>query len=69
MEHHTRQSNDFTCKAQVAAFKNLIHDMSARAQDYVSDHGRMTTNALEGFHGLALMYRDKRTDLEHLHYT
>ncbi len=43
--------------------------MSARPQDYVSDHGRMTTNALEGFHGLALMYQDKRTDLEHLHYT
>jgi len=43
--------------------------MSARPQDYVSDHGRMTTNAVEGFHGLALVYRDKRTDLEHLHYS
>ena len=28
----------------------------------------MTTNTVEGFHGLALMYRDKRTDLEHTHY-
>jgi len=42
--------------------------MSARPQDYVSDRGRLTTNAVEGFHGLALLYRDKRTDLHHLHY-
>lgn len=49
-------------------FKSLLEDMSARPQDYVSIHGRMTTNAVEGFHGLALMYRDKRTDLGHLHY-
>jgi len=37
-------------------------------QDYVSDHGRLTTNTVEGFHGLALIYRDKRTDLSHTHY-
>ena len=35
----------------------------------MSDHGRLTTNAVEGFHGLALVYRDKRTDLGHTHYT
>lgn len=39
-----------------------------RPQDYVTDNGRMTTNTVEGFHGLALMYRDKRTDLGHTHY-
>ena len=42
--------------------------MATRPQDYVSDHGRLTTNTVEGFHGLALMYRGKRTDLEHVHY-
>ena len=42
--------------------------MAACPQDYVSLGGRMTTNTVEGFHGLALMYRDKRTDLEHTHY-
>lgn len=35
----------------------------------VTPGGRQTTNAVEGFHGLALMYRDKRTDLGHEHYT
>ena len=28
----------------------------------------MTTNSVESFHGLALMYRDKRTDLGHTHF-
>lgn len=43
--------------------------MACRPQDYVTPSGRMTTNTVEGFHGLALMYRGKRTDLEHRHYT
>ena len=42
--------------------------MSGSPQDYVSDHGMLTTNTVEGFHGLALVYRDKRTDLGHTHY-
>ena len=50
-------------------FQTLIEGMAARPQDYVSDHGRLTTNTVEGFHGLALVYRDKRTDLGHTHYT
>ncbi len=49
------------------AFWSLLDSMSAWPQNYVSDHGRLTTNAVEGFHGLALLYRDKRTDLHHLH--
>ena len=40
-----------------------------RPQDYVTPRGHITTNAMEGFHGLALMYRGKQTDLEHTHYT
>ena len=34
----------------------------------MSECGRLTTNTVEGFHGLALVYRDKRTDLSHTHY-
>jgi len=28
----------------------------------------MTTNSIEGFHGLALKYRGKKVDLHHSHY-
>ncbi len=59
----------FTCLAQVDGVKGLVEEMAACPQDYVSDHGRLTTNTVEGFHGLALIYRDKRTDLGHVHYT
>ena len=64
-----KAEHGFTCQVQVAAFKSLIEGMSAHPQHYVSDHGRLTTNTVEGFHGLALVYRDKRTDLCHTHYT
>ncbi len=42
---------------------------AAYPQDYISDHGRLATNTVEGFHGLALLYRGKKTDLGHVHYT
>ena len=42
----------FTCMAQVEGFMALLKEMSGRPQDYVSDHGRLTTNTVEGFHGL-----------------
>ena len=58
----------FTCKAQVNGFKALLDNMAGRLQDYISDRGRLTTNSVEGFHGLALLYRGKRTDLGHMHY-
>lgn len=58
----------FSCQAQADGFKSLLEGMASRPQDYVSARGRLTTNAVEGFHGLALMYRDKRTDLGHTHY-
>ena len=43
--------------------------MANRPQDYVTPNGRMTTNTVEGFHGLVLMYRGKQIDLEQTHYT
>ena len=43
--------------------------MAAKPQEYVTPAGRMTTNSLEGFHGMALKYRQKRIDLHHNHYT
>lgn len=58
----------FTCKTQATAFKTLLESMAARPQDYISERGRLTTNTVEGFHGMALVYRDKRTDLGHKHY-
>ena len=39
--------------------------MAARSQDYVSLGGHMTTNTVEGFHGLALMYGDKDRSRTH----
>ncbi len=60
--------NGFSCKAQADGFVELLQSMAEKPQDYVSPGGRMTTNSVEGFHGLSLMYRDKRTDLEHKHY-
>ena len=43
--------------------------MASRPQEYVTHDGKVTTNSLEGFHGLALKYRGKRIDLHHSHYT
>ncbi len=64
-----KSKHRFTCQAQVEGFKKLLDEMAAYPQDYVSERGRLTTNTVEGFHGLALIYRDKRTDLGHVHYT
>ena len=43
--------------------------MADQPQDYITICGQMTTNAVEGFHGLSLMYWDKWIDLGHAHYT
>ena len=67
-----KSEHGFTCKSQVAPFQYLLQEMAACPQDYVSDRGRLTINTVEGFHGLALVYRDKqdkRADLDHTHYT
>ena len=43
--------------------------MAARAHEYITPQGRVTTKSVEGFHGLALKYRGKRVELQHTHYT
>jgi len=43
--------------------------MAKRPQEYVTPQGRVTTNSIEGFHGLALKYHGKKVDLHHSHYT
>ena len=40
-------------------FIAILQEMSTCPQDYASDHERLTTNAVEGYHGLALVYRSK----------
>ena len=42
--------------------------MSERPQEYVTSKGKLTTNSIEGFHGLALKYRNKKVDLNTIHY-
>ena len=42
---------------QAEAFKRLLEEMA-----------RLTTNSVEEFHGLALLYRGKHTALDHIHY-
>ena len=68
MASHTLQSTSSPVQPKVRGFLQLLKGMAERPQDYISVNGRMTTNTVEGFHGLALMYRDKRTDLGHTHY-
>ena len=42
--------------------------MADKPQEYITSTGKVTTNAIEGFHGLALKYRGKQVDLAHTHY-
>jgi len=63
-----KSQHGLTCKSQVLAFTGVLEEMATHPEDYVSDHGRLTTNTVEVLHGLALVYRDKRTDLSHTHY-
>ena len=53
---------------QAHGFQEVLIQMANRPQDYITPRGHMTTNSVEGFHGLALVYRDKCTDLGHSHY-
>ena len=63
MFYTTQEVNDqpyktkhrFTCEAQAEKFHSILEDMAARPQDYISLGGRMTTNSVEGFRGLALL--------------
>ena len=42
--------------------------MAGKPQKYITVAGKVTTNAVEGFHGLALKYCGKRIDLLSTHY-
>ena len=42
--------------------------MAGKPQEYITTTGKVTTNAVEGFHGLALKDRGKRIDLFTTHY-
>ena len=56
------------CAEQSQAFYELLQNMSDRPQEYVTSKGKLTTNSIEGFHGLALKYRNKKVDLNTVHY-
>ena len=57
-----------SCPDQIEAFKSLLEKMAARADEYVTTEEKETTNTPEGYHGIALTYRDKRIDLGARHY-
>ena len=42
--------------------------MADKPQEYINTTGKVTTNAIEGFYGLALKYHGKRVDLAQTHY-
>ena len=48
------------CSVQSEALENLLKNMAGKPQEYITAAGKVTTNAVEGFHGLALKYRGKR---------
>ena len=45
------------CSVQSEAFEKLLKGMSDKTQEYITTAGKVTTNAVEAFHGLALKYR------------
>lgn len=59
----------FTCPSQLQEFKIILQDMADRPHEYVSKDGKFTNNVPEGYHGIALAYRDKRIDLGAEHYS
>ena len=55
------------------ALRTVMHSWSSltmadKPQEYITPTGKVTTNSVEGFHGLALKYRGKRIDLGPAHY-
>lgn len=42
--------------------------MASRPQEYITLDGRVTNNIPEGYHGIALVYRNKQIDLGSIHY-
>ena len=49
------------------AFKILLVSMADWPQEYASLNSKVTTNSIEGFHGMALKYCSKRIDLKHVY--
>ena len=45
------------CSVQFKAFEELLKSMGDKPQEYITTTGKVTTNSIEGFHGLALEYR------------
>ena len=58
----------FDCPSQLREFKSLLEKMATRPEEYITLDGRVTNNIPEGYHGIALMYRNKRIDLASVHY-
>lgn len=58
----------FDCLVQKSALEKLVHTMAENPEEFISTSGPVTTNIAEGFHGLALMYRDKKAPLKARHY-
>ena len=56
------------CSVQSDAFEKLLISMAEKPQEYITTTGKVTTDAVEGFHGLALKYRGKRIDILSTHY-
>ncbi|XP_078364317.1 uncharacterized protein LOC144648708 [Oculina patagonica] len=42
--------------------------MASRPQEYITLDGRVSNDIPEGYHGIALVYRNKRIDLGSIHY-
>jgi len=64
--YHCKHS--FSCPSQLREFKALLEKMATRPEEYITLDGRVTNNIPEGYHGIALMYRNKRIDLGSVHY-
>ena len=60
-DHDHPGKHNFSYKAQGNEFRTHLEGMAERPQDYGSDHGRLITNTVEGFHGLAMVNRGKRS--------
>ena len=56
------------CLVQSEASEELLKSMADKPQEYIITTGKVTTNSIEGFHGLAFKHRGKRVDLGHTHY-
>ena len=56
------------CATHSDAFLELLKTMADKPQEYITPTGKVTTNSVKGFHGLALKHHGKRIDLGPAHY-